>query len=78
MICESLEWLIENQNEDGSWSSSACLRIPPPYEKNPDAIYNWNMNGKGGRSIILDRNRIFTTITVIDSLSRFIKKNYGI
>lgn len=61
--------LAAAQNNNGSWDSSAELRIPPPFVTNPDEYNSWRREGKGGGSIILDQNRVFTTITVLRALN---------
>ncbi len=63
--------LIELQEADGAWPSAARLRIPAPYERDPDVRWNWDENHKGIGGIRLDRNRIFTTATAVRALATF-------
>jgi hypothetical protein len=65
------EWLMENQLNDGSWTSSARLRIPPPGIMNPEDLKNWSYTALGGGSIRLDQNRLFTTATVVNTLNMY-------
>jgi hypothetical protein len=56
------ESLIERQDADGSWPSSACLKVPMPGATDParqDAL------------LIPDQRRIFTTAAAIGALSRY-------
>jgi hypothetical protein len=54
-------WLLERQRSDGSFPASARLRVPPPAALDPvDAP---------GTLTYLDRDRIFTTATVIAALA---------
>ena len=62
------DWLTERQARDGSWSPSARLRIPPPDEVDPEAYTVWKVGGKGGGSIVLDRQALFTTASVLVAL----------
>jgi len=60
--------LAELQNSDGSWPSSARIRIPPTDFVNPASIWNWDYNRKDIYGIRLDHARIFTTATVLNAL----------
>lgn len=68
-----IEWLIEKQLTDGSWQSSSRLRIPHPYDKNPDKFNNWDKESLGSGSIRTDVNRLFTTATVLSALWKYKK-----
>ncbi len=68
-----LSWLLKNQIEDGSWSSSARLRIPPPNERHPERRKNWSRTTLGGGSIRMDQNRLFTTATVLNALNKYLE-----
>ena len=66
-----VEWLVNKQQSDGSWNASAALRIPPPYCTDPESFLPWSTHGKGGGSIIMDKNSVFTTATVIFALEHY-------
>ena len=68
LLTVGIETLLKHQQPDGSWPASARLRIPPPDIINPDEYQHWIIGGKGGGSIITDKNRIFTTATVMKFL----------
>jgi hypothetical protein len=55
---------------DGSWPSTAALRIPPPDVEDPERYERWVLHGRGGGSILLDGRAIFTTATVVAALGR--------
>ena len=65
------KWLIDCQLDDGSWKSSAILRVPPSKIRDPSGFLNWNQ-GKGADygTITMDQNSIFTTVTVLDALRK--------
>ncbi len=54
--------LVRRQEPDGSWPSSAFLRLPPAHVRRP-----WETIDSG--ALYADRNRIFTTATVVAALS---------
>ncbi len=56
-----LQELLDLQRADGSWPVSARVRIPPPFLKDPQRIWNWNEQSDGIGCIIPDRFRVFTT-----------------
>lgn len=60
--------LIEIQDSDGGWPSSAELRIPPPGVTDPATYPTWSYGGRGGGSIQTDKQRCFTTATVLEAL----------
>lgn len=68
LLTRGTQVICKHQLKDGSWSASAKLRIPPPDVVNPDTYHNWVIEGKGGGSILTDRNRIFTTATLLKFL----------
>jgi hypothetical protein len=65
-----LDWLLNHQQSDGSWVSSAGLRVPPPNMIQPDHYQDWHLHGLVEGGISLDQNRIFTTATVLQALRR--------
>lgn len=58
------------QCDDGSWPSSARLRIPPPDVVDPEALTQWSRESGGGASINSDLRRIVTTATALGALAR--------
>ncbi|BAZ21973.1 squalene/oxidosqualene cyclase [Kalymmatonema gypsitolerans NIES-4073] len=72
------QWLLEQQKPNGSWELSAYLRIPFPFDPNPDEFPRWRYyveieegdNKRFEGSIIFDHNSIFTTATVLSSLQK--------
>lgn len=64
------DYLLKSQIEDGSWPSSAFLRIPPPDITNPDNFQLWRENGGGGGSFQRDYGRLFTTATIYNSINK--------
>jgi hypothetical protein len=60
-ICEIL---LNNQEDDGSWPSGAILRVT-----RRDCSEPWRSVDSG--PYFSDKNRLFTTASVIESLSRF-------
>lgn len=61
--------LEDQQSSDGSWPSSARMRIPPPSMLHPEYCRQWDPFGKGISSIVKDRRRIYTTATVLRALA---------
>lgn len=60
--------LIDQQQPDGSWASSAALRIPPPQVIDPSVVSEWIPAGKGFSSVNLDHRRLYTTATALRAL----------
>ncbi|MEA5622969.1 prenyltransferase/squalene oxidase repeat-containing protein [Nostoc sp. UHCC 0251] len=59
---QAVNWLMNTQKADGSWTSSALMRFPDPADiLEPDS---------SSSPIIPDNKRIFTTATVLAALSR--------
>ena len=58
--------LLQAQQPDGSWRSSALLRLTAPEVSDP-----WNRINAG--PLYCDENRVFTTATVIAAIGRFYK-----
>jgi len=64
----AVDWLLCQQQSDGSWPSSAGLRVPPPDQTEPDRHVGWQLGGKIEGGISLDQERLFTTATVVETL----------
>lgn len=65
----ALDWLLAQQKTDGSWASVPILRIPHPYEQNPEDTMPWRIDGLGTGVLIRDQSRLFTTATVFKALT---------
>lgn len=72
-----LERLLKGQRQSGSWTPSARLRIPPPDVRDPEEYRSWNHNGRGGGSIVLDHQALFTTATVLKALQMLLHGRPG-
>ena len=66
-VKESLIWLVENQNEDGSWFSKPILRVPDPQVQEP-----WESSNREKCEVVTDVNLLFTTATVMGVLYDFL------
>lgn len=62
-------WLTQCQRQDGSWGSSARLRVPLPDDLAPNDFRRWQYDGLIEGSIVFDRRRVFTTATVLATLA---------
>ncbi len=69
-IARAAHWLGEQQQADGSWAASARLRVPYPHDTDPDRFEGWVVDGTIEGSLSFDRERIFTTATVLQALHR--------
>ena len=70
IIAATADWLVRNQWADGSWESKPILQIPPPDVEHPETYDGWRMEGVGVGSSSADKNRIYTTATVLGALSQ--------
>ena len=69
VIDNGLNYLLAAQNTDGSWPSSANLRVPMPGTLEPGkSNTNWTD---------FDQNRLFTSITVLTALRKLNGNFYG-
>ena len=64
-----LEQLLELQRSDGSWPSSAWLRVPNPDVEVPHEVVVWNYDALAGNALRLDDSRVFTTAAVLQCLN---------
>jgi len=67
-------WLIGQQQADGSWRSSAGLRVPHPHDTAPERHVGWKEGGTIEGAISLDQERIFTTATVVETLRTLLER----
>ncbi len=64
-------WLLQQQCDDGSWPSSARMRVPLSSDEQPDTYTAWIYGGKGYGSVVFDQHSLFTTATVLATLRQF-------
>lgn len=69
-IVKATDWLVQHQQPDGSWSSSARLRVPHPDDLNPNQFHQWVYHGTIQGSLVFDERSVFTTATVLQALYR--------
>jgi hypothetical protein len=62
--------LLDLQASDGSWCGTARLRIPIPWDKNPDSYTEWQEGKRAEGGINVDERRVFTTATVACALHK--------
>jgi len=67
-IAQTVGWLLQAQNSDGSWPSHPSMQIPPPDIINPRAFRDWSIGSRGVGSVCCDAGRIYTTASVLASL----------
>jgi len=71
-----MNWVLNNQLEDGSFHSSYILRIPSPEIKNPNKIKMWVTNNSKGVNVVKsDFMRLFTTSLAFQALNKYNKYN---
>jgi squalene cyclase len=65
----ALDWLLAQQQPDGSWRPTAALRIPPASAADPETVSDWSIHsGGGGGTIVIDQRALFTVATVLRAL----------
>ncbi len=69
MLKRGINWLLRQQMPNGSWLSSAILRVPSPWVTDPDQYSEWEIGIKQPwGELCLDQNGLFTTATVLKTL----------
>lgn len=69
-----LAWLLRHQQEDGSWPNVPIMRIP-----RPDVHKPWeDPDGCLVVPLVTDRNRLFTTATVVSALVDYLRPLGGL
>lgn len=69
-IERSVDYLLKNQYEDGSWKSSHALQIPHPDNFEPQGFpYPVDTHGTNVRA--KEFNRLFTTSTILKALNEY-------
>lgn len=61
MYRKGVDWIVSQQNDDGSWDSEEILRIPAPDILDPQSVNNWKRSSFGVNIITDDYGRVFTT-----------------
>lgn len=72
ILKRGIQWLKSQQADDGSWESSAFMRVPPMNLKDPELFdyVDWNDDmDKNWGVITCDQHRLYTTTTVLYTLS---------
>jgi squalene cyclase len=68
-IKQGVKWLLKNQLADGSWKAFPFMTIPTPWDET-------QINTPKLLEAVADDNRIFTTATILKTLSKFYKLTY--
>lgn len=71
-IDKGISFLLNNQYSDGSWENSNALQIPDPAVKENEKFYPVNTHGTSVRA--REFNRLFTTVSIMESLTIYEKK----
>jgi hypothetical protein len=69
-ITKATNWLLAQQQPNGSWISSARLQVPLPDDLNPNKFNQWIYHGTIQGSLVFDKYSVFTTATVLQALHR--------
>jgi prenyltransferase beta subunit len=77
-LAQTVQWLLNQQQPDGSWIASSGLRVPPPDLIDPATFQQrWMLHGLGEGGISLDQHRIFTTATILQALMKALQHLNG-
>lgn len=74
-IAKATDWLLAQQQPNGSWVSSARLQVPLPDDLNPNQFDQWIYHGTIQGSLVFDHHCVFTTATVLQALYRSVLVN---
>ncbi|WP_445634101.1 Squalene cyclase C-terminal domain-containing protein [Nostoc sp. DSM 114161] len=69
-MTKATDWLLAQQQPNGSWVSSARLQVPLPDDLNPNQFNQWIYHGTIQGSLAFDKHCVFTTATVLQALHR--------
>lgn len=69
-LIKAIQWLLNQQNADGTWVASAGLQVPPPDCTDPSRFTGWTVGDLREGAISLDQQRLFTTATVLQTLQK--------
>jgi len=70
-IHQGIQFLLNNQYTDGSWENSNTLQIPDPATEDTDKHYPVSTHGTSVRA--REFNRLFTTVSVLETLISYEK-----
>ncbi|MFJ9901064.1 hypothetical protein ACIQPR_47955 [Streptomyces sp. NPDC091280] len=72
-VRRAVSYLVDSQEQEGSWRPSAWCRVPGPMEFDPDARAHWKRGQRGKAalgSVVLDMKALYTTASVVAALAR--------
>ncbi|MFY0256189.1 hypothetical protein ACDQ55_19800 [Chitinophaga sp. 30R24] len=67
-------WLLHHQTSDGSWQSTYALLVPSPEIHDIREVSRWKKGSFGVNTIVDDHSRVFTTVTVVNTLEYLLTK----
>ena len=70
-VKKSVEWIVNNQFDDGSWPETNAMRLPSFKTKNPNEIASWPISRTGLNVRAVEFNRLFSTATCISALNSY-------
>lgn len=70
-VKKSIEWIVNNQFDDGSWPETNAMRLPYFKTEDPDAISSWPVSRTGLNVRAVEFNRLFSTATCISALNSY-------
>lgn len=73
VVEKAVNWLLQNQYEDGSWEASAAMRIPATHVVDTKCIVEWKQKNKGDNIRLKDFHRLLTTSTVLPALYKYME-----
>jgi len=71
IIKKSINWLVNNQQSDGSWVSSYAMRIPHPNNMSPDDAQDWPISTLGTQIRSDDYNRLYSTTVSLSAICKY-------
>lgn len=69
-VTAACNWLLAQQQANGSWKPSARLLVPRTDDYHPETAREWKYGGLTEGSLVFDVNSVFTTATVIRNLDK--------
>ncbi len=70
-IKKGVNWLIANQDVDGSWASSYAMRIPHPNNVYPNSSQEWDISSFGTQIRSEDYNRLFSSVVALSAICKY-------
>lgn len=74
-IAKGVDFLLELQNDDGSWNSQPILVIPPPFTSSKNNINDWKIDLPGFPNVLSDINKVFVSAVVIRTLNDILRSD---